>query len=265
MLNAERSRRLRSLAPREHGAYGQLAVPMVAALGAGRPGLAAALLAASAWALFFAHEPVLVLLGRRGQRVCTEDGFRATHRLFLLGVAAAGLGAAGWLLAAPPSRWALLAPGVLGAALAVVVLLGLERSATGEALAAVTLAGVAFPIAVASGVCGAAAARAWVVWSLGLSALVLPVRSIGARRRASSTPGKRLLPAGAACGLGLSLLGTVLTALDLVALAPLLATSAWLAMAPPDPRNLRAVGWSIVAATLLTGAVLIVATRLQGY
>ena len=49
------------------------------------------------------------------------------------------------------------------------------------------------------------------------------------------------------------------------ALAPLVATSAWLAVAPPDPRHLRAVGWSILAVTLLTGAVLVLATRLQDH
>jgi len=253
--------RHRSLAPREHGAYGQLAVPMLAALAGGRPGPAPLLLAVAAWALFFAHEPALVLLGRRGERVRVAEGRRSAARLWALGAAGAALGGAGWMLSPPAARWAALAPALLGAIFAALVALGLERSAPGEALAAVTLAGVAFPIAVASGIGVPPSARAWLVWSIGLTALVLPVRSIGARRRAGSSLAGRLLPALVGAGLGLGLFGTVFTPLDLAALAPLVLTSAWLAVAPPDPRRLRGVGWSIVGSTLLTAAALVAAGR----
>ena len=71
----------RSLAPREHGAYGQLGLPMLAALGSGLPGAVAALLSVSAWTLFLAHEPLLVLLGRRGERLQVEQRPRAMVRL----------------------------------------------------------------------------------------------------------------------------------------------------------------------------------------
>ncbi len=62
----------RSLAPREHGAYGQLFAPLVAALLATRitlPGLAFAVAGTCA---FYAHEPWLVIAGQRGQRVERE-------------------------------------------------------------------------------------------------------------------------------------------------------------------------------------------------
>ncbi|MBZ0235890.1 MAG: YwiC-like family protein, partial [Deltaproteobacteria bacterium] len=52
--------------PREHGAYAQLGVPLVVALAAGRPGLAAAAFALAAIALFFVHEPVLSLAAELG-------------------------------------------------------------------------------------------------------------------------------------------------------------------------------------------------------
>lgn len=261
-LGAPRPRHRRSLAPREHGAYGQLAVPMAAALASAWPGPAALLLAASAWALFFAHEPALVLLGRRGDRVRVEERSRAATRMLVLGAAAAGLGAAGCLLAPRAVLWAALPPVVLGAVFGFLVALGRERSAGGEVLAAVTLAGVAFPIALASGLQGAAAARAWLVWSLGFVALVPPVRAIGARRRGRSSVLLKLLPAAAAAGIAGALLGAVLAPLDLVALAPLLLAGAWLAVAPPDPRHLRRVGWTIVGATLLTAGVLVLTARL---
>jgi len=255
------SPRARSLAPREHGAYGQLAVPMAAALAGGRPGPVALLLAASAWAFFLAHEPALVLLGRRGERARTEQRRRAMSRLLALGLAGVALGGTGLLLASPSVRWAALASAVLALGFGAVVRLGGERSALGEMLASIALAGAAFPVALAAGLPEDAAARAWLVWSIGLAAVVLPVRSIGARRRGSASLVSRLLPAAVALGLGLALQGRTLTRLDLAALAPLVLTSAWLGLARPDPRHLRRVGWSMVVATLVTGAVLVLAVR----
>jgi hypothetical protein len=257
----ETPRRRRSLAPREHGAYGELAVPMLAALASGRPGLASVLLALSAWAVFLAHEPVLVLLARRGPRVRLEEGPRAARRLAVLGGAAATLGAAGFLVAPLAARWALLAPAVLGTAFAILVALGRERSAVGEVLAAVALSSVAFPIAIASGASPLEAVRAGCVWALGLSALVLPVRGIGAQRRSRGSPGATVLPALGACTLAAGLVGWIFVPMDLVALAPLILASVWLATAPPGPRQLRRVGWSLVGSMLLTAGLLVLEKR----
>jgi hypothetical protein len=253
--------RLRSLLPKEHGAYGQLAVPMVVALTGGAPGASAFLLATSAWAFFLAHEPALVLLGGRGERMRTEHGGRALNRLLALGLAGVVLGSLGLVLAPPVVRWASLGVAALAILFAAVVALGDERSATGEILAAIMLAGAAFPVGLASGLDGGTAGRAWLVWSLGLVAVVVPVRSIGARRRVTAPLGFRALPAGLTLGIGLALWGPVLGGLELVALAPLVIASAWLGISPPPPRRLREVGWSIVTATLLTGLALVVAAK----
>ena len=251
----------RSLAPKEHGAYGQLALPMLAALGAGRPGLVALLVSASAWALFFAHEPVLVLLGRRGERPRTEHGARARTRIALLGVAGAALGLAGVLLAPMPVRAAVTLPAVLGCAFAVCVALGQERSLVGEALAALALAGVSFPVAIAAGVEAGEAARSWCVWALGFGALLVPVRSIGMRRRATTSLPGRLLPVLLALAAALVLLRAGLGARHLLALAPLLLSAGWFALVPPEPRALPRVGWTVVGAGLLTAALLIAVAR----
>ena len=74
----------RSLMPREHGAYGQLALPLLTALFSGRPTAAAFLYSTAAVFAFFAHEPLLVLLGQRGSRAFRELGARARLRLTLL-------------------------------------------------------------------------------------------------------------------------------------------------------------------------------------
>jgi hypothetical protein len=252
--------RLRSLLPKEHGAYAELAVPMLAALTAGTPGTSALLLATGAWAFFLAHEPALVLLGTRGERARTEHGARAVNRLLVLGLSGAVLGSLGLVLASPVVRSASLAVAALAMAFAAVVAVGDERSTAGEVLAAITLAGAAFPVGLASGVDVGTAARAWLVWSLGFVAVIIPARSIGARRR-SSPVGIRALPAGLSLGIALALWGPVLGGLELVALAPLVIAGGWLGIAPPPPRRLRQVGWSIVASTLLTGCALVLAAK----
>ena len=65
--------RPRSLLPQEHGAWGQLAMPILSALALGAPSAAALLLTAATVLAFLAHEPWLVVLGHRGMRAKAED------------------------------------------------------------------------------------------------------------------------------------------------------------------------------------------------
>jgi hypothetical protein len=234
---------------------------MLAALGAGRPGLVAVLLSASAWALFMAHEPVLVLLGRRGERPRAEQGSLARTRIAVLAGVGTGLGLVALALAAPPARAAVILPVVLGIAFAACIALGQERSGVGEALAAFALAAVSFPVALAAGLAPGEAARAWCVWALGFGALLIPVRSIGMRRRAASSLRSRLLPVLLALAAALGLLTAGLGAGHLLALAPLLLSAGWFAVAPPEPRALPRVGWTVVGAGLLTASLLILMAR----
>jgi hypothetical protein len=234
---------------------------MLAALTAGAPGASALLLATSAGSWARKNAQALVLLGRRGERARAEHAERAVTRLLTLGFAGAVLGALGLLLAPSVARWASLAVAALAIVFALLVALGDERSTAGEILAAITFAGAAFPVGVASGIGGGTAARAWLVWSLGLVAVVIPLRSIVANRRVTVPVGIRALPAGLAVGIGLALWGPVLGWLELVALAPLVIASAWLGIARPPPRRLRQVGWTIVVSTLLTGCILVIAAK----
>ena len=100
----------RFLWPREHGAWGQMAMPLVTGLALGRTGAAAWLLAVAASFAFLAHEPALVLLGSRGVRAAREDGPLARRLLLLLGGLAAGAGLAGAALAPEPARLSLALP-----------------------------------------------------------------------------------------------------------------------------------------------------------
>jgi hypothetical protein len=91
----------RTLVPREHGAYGQLAMPLLTALAIGRPGISALALTAAVVLAFVAHEPLLVAVGQRGPRALELDGARARRRLVWLGALVLACGALGLALAPP--------------------------------------------------------------------------------------------------------------------------------------------------------------------
>lgn len=65
--------------PREHGAYGQLGVPLAVALASGRPTLTAIAFVLGAIAVFLVHEPLFLLARRRGGRAL--ETARAARRL----------------------------------------------------------------------------------------------------------------------------------------------------------------------------------------
>ena len=112
--------------PHEHGAWGQLAMPLLTALAIGRPSASAFLLALGVVLAFVAHEPLLVLLGQRGRRVAEEEGPRAQRWLAgTIGLAAAA-GLSGLALAPGPARAALALPALLAAMVAVLVRRRLE-------------------------------------------------------------------------------------------------------------------------------------------
>src|SRR5687767_8382553 len=82
--------------PKEHGAYGQLGFPLVTTL--------------AVVALFIAHEPLVVLLGRRGARIRREQGRRAAAWLAGASATGAAAGAAGFQTASEAVRLALVIP-----------------------------------------------------------------------------------------------------------------------------------------------------------
>jgi len=102
--------RTRSLLPQEHGAWGQLAMPIISGLAVGSPSWSALLLTASTVLGFLAHEPWLVTLGHRGLKAVREEGPRARRVMLQLLAAAAATGAAGVWLAPVAARVALVVP-----------------------------------------------------------------------------------------------------------------------------------------------------------
>lgn len=239
----------RSLWPREHGAYGQLAVPLGVALASGRPGVAAIGLTAAALASFLAHEPALVLAGRRGARAQTENRRRAIRRLIVLGAVTA-LGATGVAHSVPVA----VAAGVsvlLAIAVALLVRYRVEKTLGGELLAASALAAAAVPVAIASGGTPAWAAWTWLGWSLGFAAVTSAVHITfprGTRRN-----GRAAQLAGAAAVVAAVVLGVVGSPARASGLPLVVAALALVVVAPPA-RRLRQVGWALMTATVTAGA-----------
>lgn len=202
--------RRRPLFPKEHGAYGQLGLPLVTAVALGRPTVAALGLVVAFAASFVAHESLLVLIGHRGGRAKRDDGGRARAQLGALSMIAAAGAAVGCDEGGRPVVIALALPGALALAMAPLIEQRRERSAPGEVLAAVALSSTALPVGLASGASWAASLTAAAAWALGFAVITVVIRGVLAFSRAE--PDARLR--ARAIPAGLVLAGSVALALS---------------------------------------------------
>jgi hypothetical protein len=258
------SPRPRSLLPQEHGAWGQLAMPLLTALLLGRPTPAASLLAAATVLAFLAHEPWLVLLGHRGPRAQVDEGPRARRALWLALAAAALAGLGGFALAPLAARLALVIPSVMAALVAALVLLRWERTVPGELVVASALASSGFAVALAGGAPFSVAAAATAAWVLAFTSSVFAVQVVLVRARGGAERGLLnalliLLVAGGGSAAAVVLgLGWAVPA----AAAPTALLSLVVCLAPFTARQLRTLGWGLVAAT--TASLLVLLLMLGG-
>jgi hypothetical protein len=246
-----------SLLPREHGAYAELAFPLLTALTIAQPTVAGAAFALSAVAWFLAHEPLAVTMRMRGARVLAESGDRARRRV--LALAALGASAGTLALAAAPAaaRWAAVIP--LGAVVLLVPAYVLRRHKTlsAEALVVLAFAGMVLPVSIAAGVEWRTGLIVAGVWFVSLMLGTLAVHALKDRhkhgRDAGSLP--RLSPAlggvSAAVALGVAAKGLMPWPIALALVPPALLTTT-LGSVHIHPRHLKRVGWSLVAANTVT-------------
>ncbi len=247
----------RALLPREHGAYAYVAFPLVGGLLMARPTLAAVAFAVAAVAFFLAHEPLAVLLGSRGQRLRTSLGDAARGRLpWLFGIGI-GAGIAAFVTAPPLARAYALVPLSLGLALVPAVVRRRQKTLLGEIVVLAAFSTMVLPLAVASGV---PAGHAWAVagvWMAGFLPPTVAVHALKARHRA---PDERTAAGVAAPllallvllgGPALALLGPVPWNVG-VAPTPLAAVTLAVVLRPFHPKHLKRLGWSLVAAGVLT-------------
>jgi len=262
----------RKMIPREHGAYAELLFPIVTVFLGGSPTTSTWLLAVGAIACFLANEPLLVLVGQRGNRTKREESDRAKRALLLFSLVAIGAGVAGLLLATTAVQYAVSVPLLLGVGLVMLAIQGLERSMLGEGLAAATLSSIAIPLGLSASLglrATLAVALIWLVTSLLGTA---EVRLTIARTKAKTDEEfarvrfKRALlvlvclaiiavgviaPYGSRVGLWI-LAAAVPVALVVLAMAAL----------RPTARRLRLMGWSLVAANLCSLIAVVITLKI---
>ena len=252
-----------ALWPREHGAWMQLLFPLLTV------GLLAssfgrwALFPVASLALFTAHEPALILAGRRGERAREALASRARLRLGLLVTIGVAAGAVS-LYGAPWLAWELCAiPAALGAITTLLALRGWERNVLGELNAALALSSLALPAGTLAGLALESVLLCAGAWAVSFTLATVIARSILIRKKDS---GRGLL---IAVTLAILVLAASGVALGLGALDPRVAAgptafaivSIVLAIVPPSPKHMTRLGFGLTGACLVTIGSLVWALR----
>ena len=250
-----------SLLPREHGAYAEIAFPLLTGMTMGKTTLAAICFALSAVSFFLMHEPVAVLIGVRGARAKESWRGRAQRHAIWLAAAGACMGAAALILAPFEGRLAALVPLTAGTVLLPAFLSGRLKTLTSEVLVIGALTGTLLPMSVSSGV---AWPRAWIasgIWFVTFLIGTLTVHAIKART--GKGVGTNWLvtatPTFSAATIAVGLLAAATSQLPLTAsLALALAGSVGVvsSITAVHPRRLKRVGWTFVAWNVITWALL---------
>lgn len=257
------SRRL--LVPREHGAWAQMALPQVAALVLGGVSVASVALCLATVLGFVAHEPALVLLGTRGQRLRELDGPRARRTLVALLTPAAIAGAVGLWLAPWPARLLLGLAGLLAAVLLGLATRRLERTMVGELVVISAFVAAGTATALAAGAHHAQALTMLVTWGLAFAASVFAVHVIlsRAQSKGANDPGVRhavivaVLSGGGSVLAWQGGLGWVVPA----AVAPMALLSIVVCLSRFTARDLHRLGWGLAAASTSTLVLLVLGAR----
>ncbi|HEX2444862.1 MAG TPA: YwiC-like family protein [Vicinamibacterales bacterium] len=253
------------LVPKEHGAYGQLALPLLTSFAVAGVTTAAVLTAVAVVGGFLAHEPLLVMLGRRGGRVKRENGARAALWLAVTVTMTAVAGLAALSMMPQPVRRSLMLPLVPAVVLAATISGNREKTAAAEIAVALVFSFVAVPICLAAGgavriALGVATVFAviFVAGTLAVRSLVLGARGGGNPQAARATRvAVVLLTTTAGASLTTAAANAVLPWTTVLAAAPGVVVASWLAVFPPTATRLRTVGWALVASASAAAVILI--------
>lgn len=251
-----------TLLPREHGAYAELAFPLATGLAAAGPTVAGIAFSVAAVVLFLAHEPAAVMLGRRGARL--QQALGGAARIRLRWLTAVGLGAAtlGLILGSADTRLAALVPAGFAVLLVPAMVRGEVKTLGPEILVVAHFSTTLMPLAVEGGAGWSFAWAASGVWFVSYTLGTIAVHALKAAHKQTPVAGR--------LGAAVPALSLAVIALGVVAAASGRAPIAWgLALVPPalvvlvvwgmrvHPRRLKRVGWSLVAANLVTLGLLL--------
>jgi YwiC-like protein len=251
--------------PKEHGAYGQLLFPLITALAIGRPTVSAFSIAAVAVLIFLAHEPLLTLLGQRGSRAARERRGQALRWFVASTAAAIAAGLVAIVTIDPAIRVTLAIPAALAAIVVMLIVARREHTMAGEIASAIALSSLAVPVSLASGATPVRARTCAIVFAVAFVAATVCVRAVIANTRrppALDARGGGVLMAILGIAALVSLASqAVVSSIAPWAAAPLAVGGGVLAIVPPSARQLRIVGWTLVATTAVTSLVLVVGLR----
>jgi hypothetical protein len=258
---------VRALLPKEHGAYAQVAFPLLTAFAVAGPSIAGLALALAAVAGFCAHEPAVVLLGRRGSRARRELWRPATWLLATCLLIVAGGMLATIVTIDTADRWALAFPIAPAVVMVLALLRDSEKSWPSETAAAISFAGLAVPVALAGGASLQRALAVSIPFAVLFTGSVFAVRAVtlAARRRLDAANTSRRAAFGVATGasalIGILTFAGSLTPAVCLACAPGLLTAVAIAARPPSATRLRSLGWMLMAATVGTSALILATAR----
>ena len=252
--------------PREHGAYSQMALPLVTTFFVCGVTVPAALTGVAVVLGFLAHEPLLVLLGRRGARVKDQDADRARRTLVTIGAAMVAVGLTAVVLAPAAARPWFVLPLVPAMVVAIGALRGQEKSGPAEIAVALAFSLVAAPIGLAAGAAVGAALSVAIAFAVVFVAGVLTVRVAILKVRAGGNPRAvrrtrlllALLAAFALAGLAGAAAYAALPWAPLAAVVPGIVIAVAFAFRDTAPR-LKTVGWTLMSGTTAAAVVLIAA------
>ena len=260
------------MVPREHGAYAELLFPMAAVFLGGTPTASAWLLAIAVIASFVANEPILVLFGQRGTRTQRERGGRARRALLISMLIAIATGIPGLWLAPQLAQYAVGLPLLLGVAVMLMAVQGVERTVVGETMAAAALSSTAVPLGLASGLSVLAASAVAMIWLVASLLATSIVRLTVARTRAKTDEQLRVVRAKRAMlvFVGLTTIGIGVAAplaprgplWILTGALPVAVVVVVLAMVRPTARSLRSIGWGLVLANVISLVAVVSALKL---
>jgi hypothetical protein len=256
--------------PKEHGAYGQLAFPLVTALAVSGASIPAVLIALAVVGCFLAHEPLLVLLGLRGARARREQGKLAGVWLSALGVGTGSAAALALVWLPASGRWALLVPLIPAIPLTMAIVAGKEKTWPAEVGASLVFSAAAFPVAMAAGATIPTGATVATVFALNFVLATLAVRVVILKIRGGGDPAAvtstRRAALALACVVPMAIVIACLEGLlpwtAPAATVPGVVTAIRLAVSPPPASRLRTLGWALVTTSATTAVILIAGLRL---
>lgn len=242
------------LQPKEHGAYAILAVPIVTALLIAGPTAVGFTVAVASLAGFLAHEPLLVAWGHRGGRAQAATPAAKRRLLVLLGAAVA-CGILAMVLGSQSVRWSLVGCLLLAATSFLLAVAGKHRTMGGQLWGVIGLSVPCVPILLAGDLSTHQTLSIWFAWLIGFTSTTAAVRGvIAAQKRKPRSLHWALVTAMSVSVCLAAMVGSEAS----LCVLPMIVISWGLLFWPPPAKQIRRVGWTLVAGTVAAAVLLII-------